>query len=372
MCKRTFLFAVIVLLFLGRAAFSAQKGEIVTIILHNGDKIKAEIENVTNDKVEFKAKSSRAAYEYGEGLNVERIKGIQLASGAVLSVKEYDAYRKSLKSEPTTKKVPVQATFEEARESTTQPGSDLQYEELKKKPISEMTENEFKYFMIMREKELSAQAEDSAVKEKSGTAATIESGESSKMVSEKPAALSPETIDIALESKSIIKPDETTGKPLVSPSNIQIEELVDSFIEADLVAAYLSYLDKKVGQGQSLTPTESILSELIQTHPKWLEKTDAIGYVDKAFRKTLERVYLYNPDGLITKLGLEFDQQSEMDYLNLMEQLHRKIDLNVNTNDFRGLVEVFGEGSARALREILGNYATWQFVVKNQQLVGAK
>ncbi len=76
-----------------------KRSESVNILLKNGDKIKADVLDIYRDKIVFKTNDWKKAYEYGEVINVERIKGIKIADGTVFSVREFDAYRKDGKKE---------------------------------------------------------------------------------------------------------------------------------------------------------------------------------------------------------------------------------------------------------------------------------
>ena len=63
-------------------------------------------------------------------------------------------------------------------------------------------------------------------------------------------------------------------------------------------------------------------------------------------------------------MNLSFEADDEMDYTNLMRQLHRQFGEDVQMRDFRTFVEVLGESGAGAVKEILENYSTWQLVLK--------
>lgn len=339
----------LLILFLGGASIQAKdKDEVVTILLNNGDKIEAQITDVRSDRVEFKAKSSKKAYEYGEVLNVERIQGIKLKNGMVLSIKEYRAYLKdgSLTKQPS-KTEPKPVVIETKQDVP--PGADLQYEALKNKPIAEMTQNEFDYFMMMKEKELSAQ--------ESATTAAVETEpvEKKSLPAIQPAAVVPEPVSISPPVSQAIT------------SDAEYDELVNTLIAANVAPALLNYLNEKRSRGESLNAAEARLSERIVSNSTWQEKLDDVKYLDRVAYKALERAYLYNPDELQNQLGLQFDPNAEMNFADLMEQLHRRVGAKVRISDFRILVDLFEESGARAIKELLENYEAWQFAVRGPQ-----
>ncbi|MFQ5864855.1 MAG: hypothetical protein ACE5IW_06445 [bacterium] len=381
--KSSFFCFAMILFFFGCASTSTLKRtETVTIILKNGEHIEADVLDIWHNKIVFKAKNWKQAYEYGEILNVQRIEGIRIADGSILSVDEYDSYRKGGKLKKSKKKDSDKIeALTKADERKVEQSGDFQYEELKKKPISEMTDNEFKYFVMMKQKELEAQKE----KESAETQVTTDEPTKEEMADietvSKTSDKTEEKPEIRQKDDFIPKsevPDQGLGMRLpragfapLSPSyNLQLEEAVESLIEAGLAPSYLSYLSKKSRLGEGLNSTETTLLKIIENNPKWLEKLEDLKYLNQVAQKALSRAYLYDPDELSTKLGLLFDQDLDMDLLDLMEQLHRKFGGEVNMGEFRMLVDVLGESGGRAIKEILVNYDAWQFVLsKDRSLV---
>ncbi|MFQ6113516.1 MAG: hypothetical protein ACE5NG_05435 [bacterium] len=380
--KSSFLCFAFILFFLGCASTSpVKRTEPVTIILKNGDKIEAEVLDIWHDKIVFKAKNWKQAYEYGEVLNVERIDGIRIADGSTLSVDDYDAYRKGGKLKKSRKRDSDKTeAIVETEEMHSEESGDYQYEELKKKPISEMTENEFKYFIMMKEKELNAQKEtesaeeevtdDEPVKEEvEDTIAFSKAGEKTEEESEMKQEEVIEKSGVQDQGLGMRLP-RPSFSPLSSSFSPQLEEAVESIIEAGLAPSYLSYLGKKSKSGEELSSTETTLLKMIENNPKWQEKLEDLKYLSRVSQKALSRAYLYNPDELSTKLGLMFDPDMDMDYLDLMEQLHRKFGEDVNMGEFRILVDVLGESGGRATRDVLVSYDAWRFVLsKDKSLV---
>ncbi|NIR47823.1 hypothetical protein GWO43_05160 [candidate division KSB1 bacterium] len=333
----------------------------VAIVLKNGDEIDAKIMDIWQDKVVFQAEDWKKAYEYGEVINVERIMGIRIADGTVLSVKDYDAFRRGKKNIAKKVKPLEEERVAEARQFKPLIDGESQYERLKKKPIAEMTDREFEYFMMMKKRELKSQSDSSSYQQEvSQEESTVSAEEPST-----PRAPTPTSVEPPVPS-----PDDRIFFETNQDKEIQLDAVADSFIEAGLAPSYLTFLNQKRSRGESLTATESTLLRLIEDNPKWQEKIEEIRFIDRKSRKTLERAYLFSPDELSGKLGLEFDKDLDMDYLALMKQLHRKIGEDVKMGDFRVMVEILGEGGARAVKEILENYQTWQFVRNsNQSLV---
>ncbi|HEX9652553.1 MAG TPA: hypothetical protein VGA99_02485 [bacterium] len=352
MLNRTFLFLILFAL-AGTSGPAMEKDEIVTILLNNGDKIEAQITAIGFDQVEFKAKSSKKAYEYGEILNIERITGIKLKNGMTLSVKEYQAYLKEDSKEVPAKEVEARPAISEPVRNIP-PGADPQYEMLKSKPISEMTQNEFEYFLMMKEKERQAGQESETAEVKQPPVALP-----------LPVAAKESIPDI---TPAVVLPESPANYAAVSPvSAASVDDLAGTLIDANLAPDFLKHVTQKTGRGEALTTTEATLSEMIRNHPKWLDKLDDVKYLDRVSFKALERAYLYNPDELQNQLGLRFDRDAEINFADLMEQLHRKTGDEVRISDFRILVDLFGESGGRAVKDLLQNYEAWQFATQGSQ-----
>lgn len=355
MFKQVLLFAAVLLLAGCASTSNIKKDETVTILVNNGDKIKAQILDISGGKIVFKAKSWEMAYEYGEIINVERINGIELADGMVLSVDEFEAYRKgvALKSskETTSKEIEAAAVpntdFEES--------ADFQYEQLKNKPIAEMTDNEFKFFMMMKERELQSQERSQLDRIESPEMKGSDVNETEKQT------FSVEQPVVSTPSIKKMESSETVVALPASSGDEQLREVVDSILEAGLAPTYLVYLQNKSQAGTALNTSESQMMNLIETNPKWRENLNELDYINRTAEKALARAYLYNPEDLKDKLNLNFDQNLEMDYFDLLGQLHRSLGEDVKMSDFRKLVDVLDESGAKAIKELLENYSNWQF-----------
>ncbi len=315
MIKFNLRFALLIILLAGCATTSnVKKEDRVTILLKDGTKIEGQVTDIFNSTIAFEAIDRKKAFDYGEVIQLNRVRGIRMPNGAILSVKEYDAVRKA------------DVVVTKIGRRVSKQSSASQYEELKNMPISEMTDNEFQFFMMMKEKEL-------------------ETGNVS--VTRKP--------EVAMRNTS-------TSREL----DRQLDELVDSMVGAGIAPNYLTYLKGKENRRRSLTRFEKEIISLIENHPTWQDQVDDLDYLNRTAKKALSRAYLYNPDELEQNLKLSLDQDADMDYVDLVQQLHRQFGEDVGMRDFRILVDVLGESGAGAVKEILENYSTWQFVLSQK------
>ena len=330
MIKFSLRFAFLIILFAGCATTSnIKKEDQVTILLKDGTKIKAQVTDISNRTIAFEAIDRKKAYDYGEVIQLGLVRGIRMPNSEILSVKEYDAIRKG--DEPKVLKRRSKGRVAKIDRRVSRKSSESQYEELKNKPISEMSDNEFQFFMMMKGKELEAQ-----------------------------------------KSTLVEKPDEITlrNKNTVRRFSQQLDELVESMISAGVAPNYLGYLKNKAEERRGLTRFEKEIVNLIESHPTWQDQVDDLEYLNRTAKKALKRAYLYNPDELERNLKLSLDQDADMDYVDLIKQLHRQFGEDVRMRDFRILVDVLGESGAGAVKEILENYSTWQFVLsQNSALV---
>lgn len=362
---------------------TVKRTEPVTIVLENGDRIEAHILDVWRDKVVFEATDWEKAYEYGEVLQTSRIRGIELKSGELLSVEDFRAYRKGdLKIEaPEEGEQPVVAQATKESEALPEGTENLQYEVLKNKPISEMTENEFKYFLMMKKKELAAAGEDpSAIEAFAG-----ERERAARQESESP-LVKKQATDIVIRGQSKPAPEQPASgvgrgstelglklpvrpaAPAPSTPDPELQAVAESLIEAGVAAGYLAYARGKA----ELSPAERALMQAIEASPGWQEQLEEFDYLTGVAKRALERAHLYNPEGMREKLGLEFDPNLEMEFTEFMDQLHRRLGEDVQMGDFRAMVEVLGEGGARAVRKLLENYGSWKLALSERASTAVK
>lgn len=143
----------------------------------------------------------------------------------------------------------------------------------------------------------------------------------------------------------------------------QLQEFVDSLMEAGLASAYLGYLNTS---GKSLSRTEVEIKRIIENSPEWRDKLDELRYIDEIAFESLSRAFYYKPDELKSELNLNFDEDAKMNFPDLMAQLHDRLGSRVSQSDFSTLVEIVGKGGARAIRDILKNYSSWKFATSER------
>jgi len=138
-------FAFLIILLAGCATTSnIKKEDRVTILLKDGTKIKAQVAEISNSTIAFEAIDRKKAYDYGEVIQLDLVRGIRMPNGEILSVKEYDAIRKG--EQPQVLKSGRNRRVAKIDRRVSSKDSKSQYDELKNKPISEMTDNEFHFF----------------------------------------------------------------------------------------------------------------------------------------------------------------------------------------------------------------------------------
>jgi len=283
------IFCSLIILALGCVSQSSQlkKPESITILLKNNDRIKVEALDVQNDKVIFSSKDKKKAYEYGETIDVGRIEGIRLEDGSILSVSEYQDYIET-----------GQIDDEKMRTSLAKGTAlDFQYAQIKDKRISEMSDNEFKYFLMIKEKGLD-----------------------------------------------------------VKPDNLRLNDVANSLAKAGAASTYWDYLNGRARLGGKLTLAESELLDLLT----WQKKQEELHYSDVKAQRAFWRAFFNNTESLKTELGLKFDEYKKLDYYDLMAQLHLKLGDRASLNMLRVLNDVFGESGGKAIMDIYVNYTAWQ------------
>lgn len=121
-----------------------------------------------------------------------------------------------------------------------------------------------------------------------------------------------------------------------------------------------------------MTLNQLWLVRAITEMPEWKKRQDDLRNFSTVAQQAVAHVYLYAPDSLSQRLGLRFDPNAEMDFRDLMEQLHQRFGNTVTMGDFRLLVTVFQEDAARAFREILNHYTDWRYAFENKHPLYSK
>lgn len=342
------------------AACATERGlrnsESVTLLLNNGDKIKAQVVSITSQEVKFIAKSTKQAYEYGDVLQRGRLEGVRLKDGSILSLAEYDARRKGL---ATASVAPAKARSElsQTRPITLTPKSpERQFAELKRKPVSEMSDKEFEFFMMMLNKELQDDARAREIQEIALPKAPAE------------AVVGPAFAAAGVNAQ---KESVKQGAPEKQQQR-DLSQAVNSMVDAGLATRFLSFLTNREANGERLSAAELEMRALIRKSERWRDRMDELAYLNRSAEKIISRVYLFNPADLQEKLNLSFDPDAEIDYTELLAQMHRTMGDKVRIVDYRKLVDIFGEGGGRTVKELLERYDELRFLMGQKGVVASK
>ena len=80
-------FAFFIIFLAGCATTSNIKNEDrVTILLKDGTKIKAQVSDISSSTIAFEAIDRKKAYDYGEVIQLDLVRGIRMPSGEIFSV----------------------------------------------------------------------------------------------------------------------------------------------------------------------------------------------------------------------------------------------------------------------------------------------
>lgn len=322
----------------------------VTLILKNGEKMDGRILDIRGDLIRFEPNNWIENAHFSEFTRANEVKFIQLPSGSRYTFKEFIEYRWKLQS-PTPLAGNGVAKAEQKDVTEAKAGQDPQYEQLKKKAVAEMTPNEFSYFMLMKQQEAKAQPE--------------------KKVQPAPAnatTAKPDSVVTAPSIFSLLPRAESK----ISKEEEAIKDIASFLIEAELVGPFFDVVRQKKEQGELMTLNQLWLVRAITEMPEWKKRQDDLRNFSTVAQQAMSRVYLYSPDSLSQRFGLRFDPNAEMDFRNLMEQLHQRFGATVTMGDFRLLVTVFQEEAARAFRVILNHYTDWRYAFENKHPLYSK
>ncbi|MCI0693908.1 hypothetical protein L0337_18120 [candidate division KSB1 bacterium] len=328
----------------------------VTLIFKTGEKFEGRILDIQGDMIRFEPNGWVENRSFGDFVRADQVKFVQLPSGTRFTVNDFIAYRWQPKSSaPLLGNGVAKTGQKEVAEATA--GQDLQYEQLKKKAVAEMTPNEFSYFMLMKQQEVKAQPEKAF--------------ESEKKVQPSPAnATTAKTDSVAAAplTFSLLPRAETK----ISKEEEAIKDMANFLIEAELVGPFFEAVRQKKERGELMTLNQLWLVRAITEMPEWKKRQDDLRNFSTVAQQAVAHVYLYAPDSLSQRLGLRFDPNAEMDFRDLMEQLHQRFGNTVTMGDFRLLVAVFQEEAARAFREILNHYTDWRYAFENKHPLYSK
>lgn len=342
-----------------------KKEEPVKLILENGDKIKCYVTHIGRGQIFFKALSSQMAYRYGDMITTGQVKVVVLSNDTELSVSEYKEYRTNMKK----------ALLEEAELAAKGEFFDAHYEKLKKKDINKMSDREFRYFILMKEREnlLRLKKMDEARETKRLEEMQLLQQKITQMEQNKEVTTSPPVVQIiekpipALSSPQF----QVEPKPILPPNtnilkayNSDVAQLV---LEAGLTADLLRKSDQKRQGGLALSPNQEQFLAEIEKSSQWQKRKEKLLLWNLRAEQALKQCFLKKPEDLKLKLALSFDANEPMNFPVLMRQLQRKMGFAMNMNDYQKLIDVVGEIGAEAIKNILSNFNDWQFVVENQR-----
>lgn len=324
-----------------------QDPNVVTLFFKDGDKVPGRILDIQGEVIRFKPDYWVVNPEnphFNEFIRADELKFIQLPSGSRFTFKEFVDYRWTPKSPVTLTQISANGVTKAGQNGMTKvtADQDLQYEQLKQKAIAEMTPNEFQYFMLMKEQEVKAQPQNQPAQANGVVTKT-----DSARVTSSTLSLTPRV------------------EPKVSKEEEAIKEIASFLVEAELAGPLIEAVRLKKEQAELLTLYQLLLVKAVTDMPAWKQRQDDLRNFSAVAEQAMAHVYLYAPDSLSQHLGLRFDANAEMDFRDLMEQLHQRFGAAVTMGDFRLLVATFEEDGARAMREILNHYTDWRFAVDN-------
>lgn len=332
-------------------ARNVPKSETVTLVLSDGAKIRAQVLNISGDEVTFKARSVKKAYQYGEVLPKQRIVMVRLQDGAELSIDDFEAYdRQMARSEKrgiSQNKQKSRSVSKKARNAIGK-GPDAEYEQLKHKSISDMTDREFEFFMMMKRQELS------------------QTGQSKVTVASKPPIANVGPAVPIMVAEPIVAAGTN-----VQRSTTELKQVVASLIQSKLARGYLVFLTEKDDSGERMSSTEALLLSILRQNKTIKDEIDELAYISDVAKKKLEYAHLHNPEAL-SELGLEFDSEEELSYMAIMKQLRGMFGARMEVAEMRKLVTVIGDDGARAVKKLLEDFDTYEFIYQHRSILTAK
>lgn len=301
----------------------------VTLILKTGEKVEGRILAIQGDLIRFEPDNWVENPHLGEFIRTDQVKFVQFPNGSRFTVTEFIDYRwKPQSPAPLLGSGVTKAAQKEVTEVT-----------------------------AAKEQEGKAQPERAFEQEKNiqpvlanFPAATTDSG----LAAPRPFSLAPRF------------------EPKVSKDEEVIKEVASFLVAAELAGPFIEAVQQKKEQGELITLNQLRLVNAVTEMPAWRKRQDDLRNFSMVAEQAMAHVYLYAPDSLSQPLGLRFDPNADMDFGDLMEQLHQHFGATVTMGDFRLLVAIFKEDAARALREILNHYTDWRFAIENKHPLASK
>ncbi|MBN1351376.1 hypothetical protein JXJ21_18305 [candidate division KSB1 bacterium] len=356
--KRLFILMALALLILIQGCASTnqlKKEERVKLVLHNGDTIKCYVTHIGRQQLFFKALNSQIAYRYGDIMSIGDIKAILLSNGSELSVAEFINYRKTLK----------QARQEEAKLAPSEL-HDPQYKKLKNKDIGKMNDKEFRYFLVMKEREdmlrLRKMDEEREARRQAELEALHEKLDEMKTTKATPP---PPVVAGVIKpvSGGASQPPAAIGQP-ISPIRIADDsEIAQLLLDTGVAGALLNRAEEMQQQGAVFSPQQAQLLDKLKISPEWDRRKEEFQLWTHRAEQALKQAFLNQPDELKTKCNLSFDPNQPMDLKAMVQQIYNSYGAKLDSGSYQILGDVLGEMGATALKNILLNYPEWQFVV---------
>jgi len=364
MKKACLLFVLATFVLLSGCATSGQfkKSERVKLILHSGHKIKCYVTHISKNTVFFQATSASDAYNYGDMMNFGQIRAIQLADNTEMSVAEYRDYRNNV----------YKALKESEKIQSTNVLMDPLYEKLKHKEIDKMSDKEFRYFLLMKEQEnvlRLRQAEKDEEKKQveeleklNQKLATIQAQNVVPMPPPPNWKAAPETGSHPMPV--LQAPLPSNEMPQRQPIEVvqETDEIQRLVHQTQMTGQILRRADELRKQGRILSAQQQRFLKALSESKQWQHYREQLIVTGKIAREALEQVYLTQPALLQDKLGLTFDANEMLNFPDMLAQMSEKIGTQLNMNEYRTLVQIFGQDGAKAIKTLIENFSDWVFI----------
>lgn len=334
-------FSLWLALFLGCAASGEfQKNERVTLVLHDGHKIKCYVTHIGRDQVFFQATRSADAYNYGDMLNAGQIEKIRLANDSEMTVAEFRDYRsRAQKNETRAIPDPV-ATL----------AFDPLYEKLKHKEIDKMSEKEFRYFLLMKEQENMLSME--LQRQSTGM----------EKLTHQLEELKEQTIAPRVAPQVVAGPVRMAEPIPGLPEAVKSAPILNLLQRMEMTGLFLQRVRALESKGILLTPEEKSLVSQILNSTAWKQQQTELQLVSEQAAKALEQAFLLQPESLKSQLGLVFGPEDAFDFPELLTQLRQQAGPQISISYQRSLAQILGDEGSRATRTLLQHFETWQFL----------
>ncbi|MCI0514044.1 hypothetical protein L0128_12585 [candidate division KSB1 bacterium] len=355
---RTFLLnsllAIVILLQGCASTGQLKRNEKVTLILQDGHKIKCYVTHVGRKEIFFQALTARDAYNYGDVLLLGQVARIRLPNKSELTVGEYRDYRQKVRSaEVESEKLGDQISLH-----------DPLYESLKYKSIEDMSEKEFKYFLLMKEQENLLRLREQDQADHRQPLEQLQKLTVPTPVLPPPNRFSPPAADGAVNQQSREVTPSATPQPRPAPDtvapDVNLRELVELLNQTGTVGRFLSRLEQRQRQGFVLSPGQTQFIQLLKDAPAWQDKKENLRFYAQKAHQAIERAYTLNPHDFQEKLQITLDLNRPDFEINFVTQLYQQYGAEIGNEKYQQLLDLLGETGARAVKELLSQIEDWQ------------